>query len=288
MDALVTIITPYKNAELFIDEFVDSILRQTFCDWQCIMVDDGSTDLGKQLLEKRVGQDDRFILISNTNDKVISGPAAARNCALELARSKYIAFCDIDDLWHPQKLEEQIMFMELNSLHISVSAYARFSHDNMPLNTQSLICPPPYLEYSDLLKQNVIPMLTVICLRELSDLRFSQVRHEDFLLWLNLFKSKRHIRYACLPKVLAFYRVHSDNTSSNKLVVPLWTYMVFKAHGFSRWRRISSLWTWATSHLRHKTLSIFNKKVISLPSTTQLLLMPPLMVKNYPTAHGKK
>lgn len=280
MTSLVTIITPYKNAERFISDFVDSILRQTLSAWQCIMVDDGSSDLGNQLLDKLVAHDDRFILISNTNEKLIAGPAAARNCALELASSKYIAFCDIDDLWHPQKLEKQINFMESNDLQISVSAYARFSANNMPLNSKSLICPPPQLEYTNLLNQNVIPMLTVIYLRELGDLRFSQVHHEDFLLWLDLFKNKRPIRYACLPKVLAFYRIHSDNTSSNKLVVPLWTYRVFKAHGFSRWRRISSLLKWAISHLRCKILSMSNKKSTTLPSTAQLLMMPPLVVNN--------
>lgn len=279
MKPLVTIVTPYKNAEAFIPEFINSINSQIFSAWQCILVDDTSTDNSKYLLDELVGKNPKYILLSNITTKWTSGPAAARNCALQYVDTKYIAFCDIDDLWHPNKLERQIRYMENNAIQICVSAYGRFSTLSNPINNKALICPPRNLTYKQLLYHNSIPMSTaVVSSLELSNRSFSLIHHEDFLFWLNLFKSNPKINYACIPEVLAFYRVHPANISSNKIIVPFWTFRVYRHHGLSKIKSILTLVKWSISHSSSILRNLFDPAVVVLPGIQRLLLSPPLNV----------
>jgi glycosyltransferase involved in cell wall biosynthesis len=105
----VSVIIPLFNKEKFIAQTLNSLLSQTFQDWECIIVDDGSDDLGPNIVSKYASSfPNRFRLIRQTK----SGQAIARNVGIAKAVGEYIAFLDADDLWHPRKLYRQVMAME--------------------------------------------------------------------------------------------------------------------------------------------------------------------------------
>lgn len=276
MKPLVSVITPYRNAKRFLPGFVDSLRSQTAHDWCCIMVDDGSSDGGPELLSDLVVDDFRFLLISNTNPKHWPGPASARNCALSFVTTPLVAFCDVDDLWHPTKLERQLSFHQQLELDLSVSAYMRFSDSHPEDISNHPLCPPSHLDLQSLTKKNSIPMLTVIIKLNILNFGFTQIPHEDYLFWLNLFQSHPTLRYGCIPEVLAFYRVHRSSITSNKVKMPLWTYRVFRTHGRSRANSLLLLFFWFLSHAwdlcSNRSLTI--KKI----GLKELQAMPPIKI----------
>ena len=108
-DTLVSIIMPIYNTGAVSAESIDSILRQTYKDWELIIVDDNSDDeITLSLLEKYRNEDSRIKVINLSENK---GAGFARNKGIEVARGRYIAFCDSDDRWFPDKLEKQIAFI---------------------------------------------------------------------------------------------------------------------------------------------------------------------------------
>ena len=106
----VSVIIPTYNREATLKRAVESVLNQTYTDFELIIVDDGSTDNTRQLVENI--HDDR---ITYYYVKINSGAAAARNYGIERAEGEYIAFQDSDDYWHSDKLEKQMKVMESNT-----------------------------------------------------------------------------------------------------------------------------------------------------------------------------
>lgn len=106
---LVSIVTPCYNAERYIADTIASVQAQTYTKWEMMVVDDCSTDNSAEVI-KRLAREDSRIKYFKT-DKPSGSPTKPRNIALDKARGEYIAFLDADDLWLPQKLEEQLAFM---------------------------------------------------------------------------------------------------------------------------------------------------------------------------------
>ena len=123
----VTIIMPSYNSENFIIESIESVLAQTYSNWELIIVDDCSPDDSNKIIAKYIDSDSRIKLIKLQKN---SGPAIARNMAIETANSRYIAFLDSDDVWLPNKLEKQIKFMQDNDLAFTYSSYKLVGEDN--------------------------------------------------------------------------------------------------------------------------------------------------------------
>ena len=275
MQPVVSVITPYRNAERFLLRFVLSMQAQTRTDWVCIMVDDGSSDNGPELLRNIVSSDSRFHLIKNTFPKSWPGPASARNCALAMVCTDLVAFCDVDDVWHPEKLERQLSFHFDNHLDLSVSAYVRFLESDLSHPLRSIVCPPSKLSPGTLNGKNPIPMLTVIISTGLANIRFQQTSHEDFLFWLEILRSYPKLRYGCLPSVLAFYCIHETNLSSSKLLMPVWTYRVFRRFGKSRISSLRSLLSWMMGHFLSQ-LQAIRKTHYHSTTLADLLAQPPI------------
>lgn len=101
MRPLVSIIIPFYNAEKFLDETIESVLKQTYENWECILVDDGSSDSSGCIARKNCQEDNRFKYFRQDN----SGPSRARNSGFQLSRGKYIQFLDADDVMLPNRLE---------------------------------------------------------------------------------------------------------------------------------------------------------------------------------------
>ena len=112
MSELISIITPTYNCANFIGETIDSVLAQTYSNWEMIIVDDCSTDNTEEIVNNYSNSDKRIKYYKLDNN---SGAAVSRTKAMELANGQYMAFLDSDDLWYPNKLEYQINYMKKNN-----------------------------------------------------------------------------------------------------------------------------------------------------------------------------
>jgi glycosyltransferase involved in cell wall biosynthesis len=246
----VSVITPYRNAARFLPELVGTLQGQTYRDWECLLVDDGSWDGGPELLEPLTKGDLRFRRLALPATAGCESPrrlpGIPRNLGLEEARAPLVAFLDVDDLWHPRKLEQQLAFHRERGLDLSVTAYGRFQRAEAPL--RALRRPPARLLLAELRRRNPMPLLTVVVKRELLGRGFEAVPHEDYLLWLNLLRDRPMLRYGCLPSVLAFYRQHGDNTSRRQLGLLRWTCGVYRRHGLPPLRALLQTGLWGADH----------------------------------------
>jgi glycosyltransferase involved in cell wall biosynthesis len=116
---------PSYNTSRFIEETINSVLSQTYSDWELLIVDDCSSDDTDDVVQPFLA-DGRIRYLKNERN---SGAAVSRNRALREARGKWIAFLDSDDLWMPEKLEKQIEFMKKNGYHFSYTNYAEINVD---------------------------------------------------------------------------------------------------------------------------------------------------------------
>lgn len=117
---LVSIVTPSYNCEKYIGETIDSILAQTYRNWELLITDDCSTDKSREVISSYVDKDSRIRLIKLERN---SGAGVARNRSIEMARGRFIAFCDSDDRWFPEKLEKQLMYMDVKGCAMSHTSY---------------------------------------------------------------------------------------------------------------------------------------------------------------------
>ena len=125
MDDLVSIIMPSFNTGKYITETIESVLAQSYKNWELIIVDDCSSDNTDEIVSTYLS-DDRIHYLKNEKN---SGAAFSRNTALREAKGKWIAFLDSDDLWMPEKLEKQLSFMKSNGYFFSYTDYEEIDVD---------------------------------------------------------------------------------------------------------------------------------------------------------------
>lgn len=212
MGELVSIITPTYNCGKFIGETIESVRKQTYQNWEMIIVDDCSTDNTKEMVEEYLKQDNRikyFLL----NDNV--GAAMARNRAMELASGSYIAFLDSDDLWTEKKLEIQLDFMEKYGYSFTCTTYEQIDESGIPLNRT--IKTKSKTNYNGILLSCPVGNSTVMYdVKKLGKFIVPNIRkRNDDALWLQILKKEKYI-YG-IPDVLMKYRVRQNSISSNKL-----------------------------------------------------------------------
>ena len=116
---LISIIIPTFNRSDLIVKTLDSIIAQTYKNWECIVVDDGSTDNTQKLIEEYITKDSRFQYHHRPKDR-LRGGNAARNYGFEVSRGEYIQWFDSDDLMHPEKLKIQIEHLIKSELNFCV------------------------------------------------------------------------------------------------------------------------------------------------------------------------
>jgi len=210
MSDLISIITPYYNSSKFIDECVNSVLLQSYCNWELLLVDDCSNDNSKELLLNIEKKDGRIKVIFLDNN---IGAANARNVAIQKAKGKYIAFLDSDDLWDSKKLDKQISFMVQNDIAFSFTSYESISENG--LDIISVIKAPYKMTYNDYLKNTIIGCLTVVIdIEKVGDFEMPSIRSShDMALWLLIMK-RGFIAYGFNENLAKYRIVSSSNTSS--------------------------------------------------------------------------
>jgi len=216
----VSIVCPVYNSELFLKETIDSVIDQSFIDWELILIDDCSTDASRVIIESARNKDQRIKYVSLDSN---SGPAIARNTGIEIAGGEYIAFIDSDDIWHPLKLEKQIAFMESQGYLFNCSQFIAFNKDSAYIRKV-----PELLNYKRLLLGNPIGTSTAIynC-KQLGKHYFENIGHEDYLYWLTFFESKK-IECLTIQEPLVKYRLRPNSVSKNKLKAALWTWSLYR------------------------------------------------------------
>jgi len=210
----VSILTPSYNSEEYIGKTIESVLAQTYANWEMIIVDDCSTDGTREIVETYARSDARIRLLCQEENR---GAAAARNRALEHASGRFIAYLDADDIWLPAKLERQVDFMLRNEAGFSCTSYEVISNAGEPLGKQIHMLPK--VDYVGFLTNNLLQTVGIMadltrvdraCL-VMPDLR----RRQDAATWLQVLKAG-HECYG-LDEVLAQYRRTKNSLSSNKL-----------------------------------------------------------------------
>lgn len=218
----VSIITPLYNCENFISSTIESVLRQTYTDWEMIIIDDKSTDSSLQKAESYVQQDPRIRIIELKKN---SGAAVARNTGIKESNGKYLAFLDSDDLWLPKKLEYQVKFMYDNDIAFSYTAYRKMDEDE---TYRGIVSVPENVTYNDLLNANSIGCLTAMYdVSKLGKLYMPNIaKRQDYVLWLKILKNEKQAFGLNIP--LAVYRVRNESISSDKLKAARYQWMVYR------------------------------------------------------------
>jgi teichuronic acid biosynthesis glycosyltransferase TuaG len=231
-----TIIVPIKNGKRFLSRFTDSLLSQSFQDWEAIIVDDNSTDYVYIDLLKLQARYKKIRVFRIAVDKVFSGPYAARNFALEKSIGRYLLFWDIDDYWIPSHLQLYYQFLCTNpSIRLLFSPYCRYKwvpNKKIYRISVRLVSPPRLVKILSN-AMNPIPMLTA-CIDStvVSTKRFLPIGHEDFLFWNCLLREIDSSQIACTRCITSFYSVSFVSHSGDKLVALKWVYSIYQTLGY--------------------------------------------------------
>lgn len=212
-NALVSIIMPAYNAAPYIVEAINSVKAQTCQNWELLITEDCSTDETQAILRDVELTDNRIKVFYNKQN---SGAAASRNCSLGKAMGRYIAFLDADDLWLPSKLEQQLAFMQSNSIAMCYTSYETVEADGKYRNTVHV---PSETNYTGFLKRPLTCSHTIMFDLNYVDKSLLVMpnikRGQDGATWCQVLKSG--INGYGLDCVLAKNRKHADSLSANKI-----------------------------------------------------------------------
>ena len=233
MNDLVSIIMPSYNTAQYIGESIRSVLAQSYSNWELIIVDDCSTD-DTDAVVAEFG-DSRIRYLKNETN---SGAAVSRNRALREARGRWIAFLDSDDLWHPQKLEKQIRFMEEENCHFSYTNYEEIGAQGEPLGRW--VTGPKRIARQGMYNYcwpgclTVMYDASVVGLIQIADIK----KNNDYAMWLQVCqKADCYL----LDEKLAYYRHGRQGSISTHGYLSLiqWHYRLF--HDAMRENRVCAV-----------------------------------------------
>ena len=219
----VSIIMPVYNSEKYIVDSIESVLKQTYSNWELLLVDDGSSDGSLEIIKKYAKVDQRIVVLQHDNNK---GLPTARNTGIEKATGKYLAFLDSDDLWAEEKLEMQTSFMIKNDYGMTFTTYQRMD-ENGVVNGKVRVAIPK-ADYKTILWKHPMGILTVMIDMEKTGKPIFEnwKKCEDYSLWLKLIKLTK---YAFgLDELLAYYRVRNSSLSSNKLALVKYHWRIYR------------------------------------------------------------
>lgn len=209
----VSVIIPAYNAEKFIGATLDSVIAQSFPDWEAVVVDDGSTDGTAAIVKDYAGRDSRIRYIHQEN----ASQAMARNKGIENSTGEFIAFLDADDLWLPGKLAAQLPMFDDPSIGLAYTEVGSVDVEGNPIHQP----PPPFRRgkvLEQLIHNNFIGCSSVMlrrsCLED-HQLRFRAGRKgvEDWDLWLRL---AQRCEFDFINKPLVRYRKYDESISQNR------------------------------------------------------------------------
>lgn len=223
----VSIITPTYNSEKFIEKTIQSIINQTYSNWELLITDDNSNDQTVSIINNYVINDKRIKLYKLKNN---SGAGIARNNSISKSSGRFISFCDSDDQWKPTKLEKQIKFLIDNKLKFTYSSYDIHNENGDFVKKVNAL---DIMTYKILLRNNYIGCLTAIYDKDALGKMYMPAfrKRQDWLLWIEILKIVGKTNG--MKENLAIYCDRSNSISSNKFNMIKYNWIVYnKGLGF--------------------------------------------------------
>lgn len=209
---MVSIVMPCYNGEDFIKETIDSVLKQTYTNWELLVIDDGSKDDSPSIVNKYASDDSRIKLIKQQN----AGSAVARNNGIRHSKGQYLALLDSDDVWLPGFLKSQIKFIRQKDAVCVCSSYSRI--DEQSNDILKPVISKPIITSKDMQSIDYVGCLTglydqskygkMYLKEELNSLL------DDYAFWISVI-ALEGVAYGN-PKILAKYRVRKNSLTSKK------------------------------------------------------------------------
>lgn len=211
---LASIIIPAYNAKKYIEETVQSVLNQSYTNWELLIIDDGSTDNTIEIIEALAKTDSRINYITKKN----SGVSDSRNKGLSIAKGEFISFLDADDIWNKENLKEKINFIVENNIDVAYSDCEKIDANSNSLKNILTGSESPELSDILLLKGNYITAPSGIVLKKsvldkIGGFDTNLSNNADQELWIRILSNNFKIKL--IKKTLWKYRVHDNNMSSN-------------------------------------------------------------------------
>ena len=221
---------PTYNASKYLADSIESVLGQTYTNLELLITDDCSSDDTRNIL-KEFAQKDSRVKVHYLKENC--GPAVARNKSIERAQGRYIAFCDCDDRWMPEKLELQIAHMSKHDCALCSSSYLICDENN---RVTGISISPKYLTLGMMKRDNKIGCLTAVYdVQRLGRKYYMPAirKRQDWALFLSILKDCRTC--CCITEPLAYYRQRNHSVSSNKLSLIKYNVNVYRlVFGYSR------------------------------------------------------
>ena len=209
-EKLVSIIMPAYNCEDLIGITLDSVINQTYKNWEVIVVDDCSADHTAEVVQEYIKKDNR---INYHKLERNSGAAVARNKAIDIASGRYIAFLDSDDVWFPKKLTKQTRIMEKNGYGFTCTSYTKIGEQGEYLNRT--IVAKPKSDYDGLLKTCPGNSTVIYDAEKLGKFKIPDIKkRNDYVMWLQVIKKEKYL-YG-IEEPLGSHRIRTEGISSNK------------------------------------------------------------------------
>lgn len=230
----ISVIMPAYNAEKTISAAINSVLGQTFEDWELLVINDQSKDGTKQIILDYAEKDGRIRYLENVKNM---GVAQTRNKGVSMAKGTWIAFLDSDDLWETDKLELQYNYAKKSGAKLLFTASAFIDKDGKKIHYCLNV--PQQVSFRELLKQNIISCSSVLVEKELL-LNYPMMEknmHEDYATWLSILKNEKLIAYG-INRPLLIYRISADSKSGNKGKAALMHWRVYQHIGLPFWQSI--------------------------------------------------
>lgn len=219
---LISIVTPSYNCSDFISETIKSIQSQTYGNWELLITDDCSTDNSCEIIQKLADEDQRIKLLKlETN----SGAGVARNNSIKEAKGRFIAFCDSDDRWYPDKLEKQLKLMMEKDCGLSYTSYMTCSEDG---NLNGIVVCRNHETLSSIMRDDKMGCLTVMYDTEKVGKVFmpSIRKRQDWAMKLMVLQKCRDA-YG-LKEPLAYYRLRNNSISHKKRALVKYNIAVYQ------------------------------------------------------------
>lgn len=236
MKPLISVVCISYNLENYISETINSILSQTYDNFELLIIDDHSVDNTAEVIKTFDDKRIRFF-INEKNE----GAAYSRNRGFNEAKGEYVAFIDGDDIWHKEKLEKQLRFMTDNGYLFSCTAYQNIDENGFVLNRVSIA--PKKMDHRVFLRTNYVGCSTVMLSKNVYDgqaVKSSIKKRNDYALWI--VASEKTDCYF-LNEILCYYRRRNNSLSSSSKI------KLFRFHQ-TMWKQLygySSFKSWCYS-----------------------------------------
>ena len=232
---LVSIIIPYHKKKKYIKETIKSVLRQTYQNFEILIIYDDTDKDDLNYLLKIFGKNKKIKILKNFKNL---GAGLSRNKGINKAKGKYIGFLDSDDIWNKNKISKQLTFMKKFNFKISHTSYEIINENNKVLSFRKA---RDFYDYKDLLKSCDIGLSTVMIEKNIFNkkLKFTNLKtKEDFVLWLKILRSGLSI--GALDEKLSYWRKTKNSLSSSILQKLKDGYKVYRF--YMNYNKIKSLY----------------------------------------------